>query len=347
MLKTFNQPSRRVFIVSCAYLLCAILLYALVYVGKWFGLDQLTPHSLTYSIVNILLEIFTVALPAALVLLFADTRPLLKNPVWGKPRWELLLLIPVSFCLYLAINGLTILWISVLSLFGEVSTAAQDIASPANLPQYLGSLLVIGVSPALCEEFLFRGLILPEYAKRLKPVWLCVAVGTMFATMHGQLIALPGHLALGIVLCYVVWATRSIWAGVLMHFIQNSMAMTMAFLQPAIVKAYENIGMGEMFRQQQAELLSGSTQGFLSGSVTFLMFGLAAAALLLGFHFLTKKRHEGVEQRLLDKPFSPLDGSPTPKPCALAYVPLVPAALIAVLRYIASAAATFGFTFPL
>lgn len=76
------------------------------------------------------------------------------------------------------------------------------------------------IVPAVCEEFLFRGLIL----MLLLPYGRKTAIfgsAIMFALMHqnfGQLIYTFG---MGIVLALIVIETKSIWGGILLHFFNN------------------------------------------------------------------------------------------------------------------------------
>lgn len=76
------------------------------------------------------------------------------------------------------------------------------------------------IVPAVCEEFLFRGLILMlllPYGKKTAIFGNAV----MFALMHqnfGQLIYTFG---MGIVLALIAIETKSIWGGILLHFFNN------------------------------------------------------------------------------------------------------------------------------
>jgi sodium transport system permease protein len=86
-------------------------------------------------------------------------------------------------------------------------------------------LAVIAVSPAICEEILFRGAILSGLEKRL-PAWLLIpVVGLLFGAFH---LSIYRVLLTGMVLTYVVWRTRSLWNGILLHCLFNASAVLMA-----------------------------------------------------------------------------------------------------------------------
>lgn len=81
----------------------------------------------------------------------------------------------------------------------------------------------------LCEELLFRGVLLSTYERRFArhAIWL---VGILFAFLHPSLDQALGALFLGIVAGWVVFRTRSIWSGVLLHVGVNLVAALLALL---------------------------------------------------------------------------------------------------------------------
>ncbi|HOF40493.1 MAG TPA: ABC transporter permease subunit/CPBP intramembrane protease [Candidatus Hydrogenedentes bacterium] len=89
-------------------------------------------------------------------------------------------------------------------------------------------LAVIAVSPAICEEILFRGAILSGLEKRL-PAWLLIpVVGLLFGAFHLSIYRVLLTGLTGMVLTYVVWRTRSLWNGILLHCLFNASAVLMA-----------------------------------------------------------------------------------------------------------------------
>lgn len=89
-------------------------------------------------------------------------------------------------------------------------------------------LAVVAVSPAICEELLFRGAILSGLEKRL-PSWVLIpVVGILFGVFHISIYRVVLTGLTGIVLTYVVWRTRSLWNGILVHFLFNGTAVLIA-----------------------------------------------------------------------------------------------------------------------
>lgn len=88
--------------------------------------------------------------------------------------------------------------------------------------------LVIAVTPALCEEFFFRGLALSGLRKLgLWPALLTTAL--IFGLAHASIYRLLPTMFLGLVLTWLVWRTGSIWTGVVAHALNNGIAASLVY----------------------------------------------------------------------------------------------------------------------
>lgn len=85
--------------------------------------------------------------------------------------------------------------------------------------------VALALTPALCEEVLFRGYLQRQVERSWGAIASIVLVGVLFGLYHLRLSqALPLSL-LGVYLGFVVWATGSLWAGVLVHLLNNGFAV--------------------------------------------------------------------------------------------------------------------------
>lgn len=87
------------------------------------------------------------------------------------------------------------------------------------------SLFVIAILPAICEETLFRGFLLNAFVEEKHPVRGILLCGVAFGIMHVSLFKLIPITILGIMIAYVVYKTKSIFAGMLIHFLNNGLAV--------------------------------------------------------------------------------------------------------------------------
>ena len=104
---------------------------------------------------------------------------------------------------------------SVYSLYGSSITLSAG--------SFGGTLLMVlslAVFPALTEELVFRGIIMSEY----KPCGTLLSMlfsAVLFAFVHFDLRMLPIYVALGMLIAWMVFITRSVWSGVIVHAVYN------------------------------------------------------------------------------------------------------------------------------
>jgi len=95
------------------------------------------------------------------------------------------------------------------------------------------SVLCIGVLPSLFEEFWFRGAMYTEYrAKGVSIHKTVIITALFFGLIHMNFQQVVYAAAIGALYAYLVYYTRSILAPVLGHFINNSMAVILMYIEP-------------------------------------------------------------------------------------------------------------------
>ena len=107
-------------------------------------------------------------------------------------------------------------------------------------------LVLVALTPAICEEFLFRGVLLAGTRRHLTPIKVILLNGVIFGLFHvpsATVFRLLPSAILGMLLAWVVLRTRSIWPGMLMHFINNGSIVILAS-SPWIVERFSDPGQG-------------------------------------------------------------------------------------------------------
>lgn len=82
-------------------------------------------------------------------------------------------------------------------------------------------VLTMAVIPAITEEFLFRGVIIAEYENYGVPAAVLLSSLT-FAMLHFNFARLPVYIFCGIVLAIVLYTTKSVFAAMLVHMLNNT-----------------------------------------------------------------------------------------------------------------------------
>ena len=135
--------------------------------------------------------------------------------------------ISFGLCALLLLNPIISCWEELLKNVGYHSgDLAFDLNSVGNL--FL-ALILYALVPAICEETLFRGVLLNGLRKAgALPAILISAVA--FAVMHMSLAQLPYVLVLGIVLGIVMYYTRNLALTISMHFANNALVLIIGYL---------------------------------------------------------------------------------------------------------------------
>lgn len=122
--------------------------------------------------------------------------------------------------------------------------------------------LVIGVTPALCEEVFFRGFVLSGL--RRLGMWPAVLTcALLFGLAHSSIYRLMPTMFIGLLLTWLVWRTGSIWTSIIAHTLNNGIAATL------------------VYRKEVAELIGAGTDAFLSWPLTLAGTAVLVAGLLL------------------------------------------------------------------
>ncbi len=153
-------------------------------------------------------------------------------------KWLYIALLPVIFVGYYAVS---IGFSAVLSLLFPAlhQSAGQQLGftPESTLDLVLGGVLLIVVAP-LAEEFIFRGYLFGLLRGKASFVGSAIVTSLLFGAAHvftlsgSQPLWLLGAdtFILSLVLCWLRERTGSIWAGVGLHALKNSLAFVLLFI---------------------------------------------------------------------------------------------------------------------
>src|SRR5207253_6390024 len=93
----------------------------------------------------------------------------------------------------------------------------------------------LAIVPAIGEEFFFRGYLLGALRGRI-PAWAAIAMtGFVFGLFHASVFGLiavervASSTLLGIALGWLCWTTRSVFPGMILHAISNSIMISLIY----------------------------------------------------------------------------------------------------------------------
>jgi len=122
----------------------------------------------------------------------------------------------------------------------------EDLTTAESPLRLLWLLALLALTPAICEEAVFRGVLLAGIRGRASAVRVAVFNGLVFGAFHLSFESAFRFLPtawLGFILAWAVLSTRSIWVGVLIHFVNNGSIVLIASV-PALRAWLEHGGEG-------------------------------------------------------------------------------------------------------
>ncbi len=131
-------------------------------------------------------------------------------------------------------------WTAFLNVIGY---HGSGVAMPdySNVGIYFLSLLLMAVLPAFGEELLIRGNLFSGLSTR--NIWFGVLISAlMFSLMHANPVQTVHQFGLGVVLALVVAISGSLWASVIVHFVNNFISITLTAYLPQVDEIYDKLG---------------------------------------------------------------------------------------------------------
>ena len=131
--------------------------------------------------------------------------------------------------LYIAGQNLATLLTWVTAQFTpEVSQRLEEVGQMTHLPLWV-AIPVVAILPAVCEEFLFRG-VLRRLFSDLPPMATVLVVGLLFGAFHLDLYRLVPTAVLGVAITYLCVKTDNFYLAVGYHLLNNLSAVLRAQL---------------------------------------------------------------------------------------------------------------------
>jgi sodium transport system permease protein len=134
--------------------------------------------------------------------------------------------------------GWAIVWLEMQMFQGGVESLLplQEMLTATDTRRALWLFFLAALTPAVCEELVFRGVLLQSLGREMRG-WQAVALsaavfGAFHLSFETALRFLPTAF-IGLLMGWVVWHSRSIFASMLMHLVNNAFVVALLW-QPAL-----------------------------------------------------------------------------------------------------------------
>ena len=225
-------------------LLIPVLGSFLMHIPSSQVLKQLTQpqYADASRVLNTLASLLAFMLPAFILAKLLSKNPFSQlgfNSVFNARQFFLLIVITfVSMVLSGAMGELNewipipAKWYAKAKEMEESNKASMMVmATMKNQADYLISLVVLAMAPAIFEEVLFRGGFQQVLIGWTNNKWSGILITSiLFSAFHFSYFGFLPRVALGIVLGLIYYESKNIWFNILLHFLNNAMIVTQLYI---------------------------------------------------------------------------------------------------------------------
>ncbi len=111
----------------------------------------------------------------------------------------------------------------------EMSQIFRDLGKSGFL---LPLSLMIGLTPAVCEEVLFRGYFQTRLTQAMHPIFGILIASFFFAAFHMDLVHVIAVFPMGVFLGWVSWRSGSLIPAMMGHLVNNVISVVMVVMEP-------------------------------------------------------------------------------------------------------------------
>lgn len=145
------------------------------------------------------------------------------------------------------------------------------------------NLAIVALMPAICEEIFFRGFIFTSFKGKDSGKIAIITSGILFGFMHMDFLRIIPTSILGIIFAYTVYKSGSIFIAMMLHFINNSIAV--------LVSHYPNSELVKMSSFIELDFTNFNIGKFI------MLICISAVLIIIGMRLFKNKSEKEVSVR--------------------------------------------------
>lgn len=112
----------------------------------------------------------------------------------------------------------------------QYNKSVMSIANMKTTNDYIFSLMVLAIVPALFEELFFRGALQQIMVSWTKNAFIGIFITSfIFSAIHISFFGFLPRLFLGLMLGYIFYYSKNLWLSVIAHFLNNAFSVTVLY----------------------------------------------------------------------------------------------------------------------
>lgn len=241
------------FFMLICFVLAGTIAAAFMFQGIWTGMTGKTMDAMTSGVLSpsdtnalrigqVIYSLVGFLLPSLICAQMLSRHPL--NLIGFNDRFtqKQMLLIPVLLFSAIYFSG-TLAWLNEMipasaswkasfdKMEADYVKQSEAILRLNSTGDYLFSILIMGLLPAICEETLFRGGLQNYLTRWTKKPWMAIVIASLiFSAAHFSYYGFLPRAFLGMMLGAVYYYSGSLWVSILAHFLNNALAITAMYV---------------------------------------------------------------------------------------------------------------------
>ena len=200
----------------------------------------------------------------------------------------------IFYALAVLVSGSMLIQYGVYAIGGSaysVSTTGQEISAISRQSGFGYVFLALGLLPAICEEFVFRGILLYEYSQYGK--FCAITFSSLaFAMLHFSLSGFLSYFFCGLVLGFSFYVTQNLLVNILLHLASNIFSI---YVMPLVSQMI--LGAGNVFFMLfliGAFFIFSLAMFFREASIVYWEYAVGDAKMKISNHDTKKGRTNGI-----------------------------------------------------
>lgn len=116
------------------------------------------------------------------------------------------------------------------ALEDEYNKEMLAIANMKSVKDYIISLIIIAMLPAIFEEMVFRGALQPVFIRLTKNAFAGILITSiLFSAIHISFYGFLPRIALGLIIGYIFYFSKNLWLSSITHFLYNALGVTQLY----------------------------------------------------------------------------------------------------------------------
>lgn len=189
-------------------------------------------------------------------------------------------------------------WSSFISYFKDsfdsvnemIEKMFTNLLAAKGISDYLIVFIAISLTPAVCEEVMFRGFIQKSFELKYRPLIAILITSVFFGIYHFSPYALIPLISLGFFIGYSAYKSNSLLVPVLLHFMNNFLSIAFYYLFEA-----KDIAGDAAVIQKEVISASEMRSALFNFSYQLILFAAVFGYIL---YFYRKKKKENKENQL-------------------------------------------------